>query len=88
MPAWALCKIGENICTIPSENSVNFPSIQNTNNEFGINTGHSELNNPAQNTMQSDMQKQNLNGIQMQGSLGCQFGNCKKKQETDFMQNQ
>ena len=93
-PAWALCPIdsGESVCALPDSSSPasGMPLFKQNNTE--MNSGKS-LNNPV-NTIQPTglnnpfSKTQNQSGIHMQGSLGCQFGNCSKGANNDFLENQ
>jgi hypothetical protein len=73
----------------PNTNALN----NNLVNPIGINNN---ANNgmPQMNTLQpsklnnSFNSTQNQNGIQMNSSLGCQFGNCNKKANSDYLDNQ
>jgi len=85
MPAFALCSIGngESVCTLPNNSSSN---LLFQNNNIGANdnlkNNNSNMNNPASmgssNMNSSFGRTKNQSGLQMQGSLGCQFGNCNK----------
>ena len=89
VPVWALCPIseGENVCTI--SNSIDKPLFQNPN----INDTKAARKNINNNFLQTKGQKnsfsqtQNQSGIKMQGSLGCQFGNCETNENTNFLNN-
>ena len=81
-PAWALCPVGdgESVCSLSgtSPSSSGMPLFQQNNSETNLNEN---LNNSFGKT-------QNHDGVQMQGSLGCQFGNCNKGANNDFLENQ
>lgn len=87
MPSWAVCPIGESVCTLPDSGMPIF-QIQN-NSDPGLN----KKNNSPQNTLKpsgmgsSLNRTQNHDGIKMQGSLGCQFGNCNKTPGNDLLPN-
>ena len=92
LPAWSACSIaeGESVCTISNTNSLNTPLFQN-NAKTGINSNQN-MNMPSKTIQQSGSnysfgQTQNQKGIQMQGSLGCQFGNCDKNNKNNFVNN-
>ena len=87
MPAWALCPIegGESICTIQN-NTSSLPLFQNVSTDTGMNDNQKSTQN--QNNISSFNQTQNQNGIQIPGSLGCQFGNCNKNGNNDFLKKQ
>ena len=84
MPTLALCSIGdgESVCTLPNSSS-SMPLFQNN---MGINTQNTNSSNlktpnPSQNSSNLNSsfgRTKNQDGVQMQGSLGCQFGNCNK----------
>ena len=88
---WALCSIdGESLCTIPERGS-NMPLFQNQN-ATGLNSN--ENNGISSNSFQSSNmgtsfnRMQNQTGVKMQGSLGCQFGNCNNGNNSGFLPNQ
>ena len=85
MPSFALCPIsdGESVCTLPNSSS-NIPLFQ-TNDIPSLNPSQAELQ--TRNNQNSLGRTRNKEGIQMQGSLGCQFGNCNKESNT-FLPNQ
>lgn len=89
---WALCPIesSENVCTLPGSNT-GMPLFQ-SQSSTGINSGENKsmsLNVIQQsNTGGSFNRMQNQSGIKMQGSLGCQFGNCNSENNNDFLPNQ
>lgn len=82
MPTYALCPIGENsICTI-QENSMS--SILLNNGLNNNNRNQFPLQVQTQNRSSSFSRIQNQKGLQMQGSLSCQFGNCKQGFDSTF----
>ena len=94
-PAWALCSVdsNESVCSVSdfSSSASDMPlfKMQNTS---GINSGNN-INNPANiikpTGLNNSLNKtQNSNGVHMQGSLGCQFGNCNRGANNDFLENQ
>lgn len=89
VPAWALCPIenGESVCTLPVDNPSGMQLFQN-NNTINSNTNINKMTNTLQPSVLNNSFIQNQNGIQMQGSLGCQFGNCEKGGNNDFLKNQ
>ena len=95
-PVWALCPVepdsGESVCTLPGSSleSTGVPLFKQKNAEDNTKRSINNrvdtvqptgLNNPFNKT-------QNQSGIHMQGSLGCQFGNCNKGANNDFLENQ
>lgn len=86
MPSFALCPIGdgESVCTLPNSSS-SIPLFQ-TNDISNPNSPQSQLQN--RNNTNSFGRTRNKEGIQMQGSLGCQFGNCNNEQNSIFLPNQ
>ncbi len=74
LPSCALCPI---MPLFQNNNTIN--SKLNMNNSNGI-------QNPSR-TGGSFSRTQNQEGIRMQGSLGCQFGNCNKEINTPFTPN-
>ena len=89
MPAWALCPIEEEgVCKISDLNQ-SMPLFQ-SQDSAGININKNMPSNslPATNTGSSFNRTQNQSGIKMQGSLGCQFGNCNESGNNDFLPNQ
>lgn len=94
IPAWALCPVdgGESVCSLPdaSQSSSGMPLFQQNNTEENSAGG---LNNSANTIRPTGLtnpfsKTQNQSGIHMQGSLGCQFGNCNKGANNDFLENQ
>lgn len=91
LPAWSACFINneESVCSLSNNN---FSDEQLLQNKSTIDM-NSDIKSPNANTLnQSNFndsfnQTQNNNGIQMQGSLGCQFGNCNREKNSDFLQN-
>ena len=83
-PVLALCSIadGESVCSIQNNSSAVMPLFQNNTD-----TKNNNQNQPK-NNVNSFGQTRNREGIQMQGSLSCQFGNCKKESNNDFLPNQ
>ena len=88
VPIHALCSIeeGESICTIQNSNPSSSPLFQNNNIKQNANENNIPGKSSSLNT--SFGQQQNKSGIQMNSSLGCQFGNCNKSSKTDFLNNQ
>ena len=91
MPAWALCSIGdgESVCTLPNSDS-GMTSFQSPNTS-GLNMNKDSMPSSSlksTNSGSSFNRMQNQSGIKMQGSLGCQFGNCNKENTNDFLPNQ
>lgn len=92
LPAWSACPISssESVCTISGSGDSGMLLFQNQN-KTGINSGENTImhsNTNKSSGMGSSFNKvQNKSGIQMQGSLGCQFGNCSKN-DNDFLPNQ
>ena len=89
MPAWALCSIGdgESVCTLPNQGMSLFQnqSIQGlTMNENSMPSNSLKTRNKSS----SFNRTLNQNGIKMQGNIGCQFGNCNRKNNNDFLLNQ
>ena len=92
-PAWAMCSIdsGESLCILPNSSSSGMPLLTPQNNA-GLNSDKnmgSTGNNLQPSSLNSSFSKvQNQSGIHMQGSLGCQFGNCNKGSNNDVLENQ
>ena len=93
-PAWALCPVGdgESVCSLSgtSPSSSGMPLFQQNNSETNLNEN---LNNSVKSIQPTGLNNsfgktQNHDGVQMQGSLGCQFGNCNKGANNDFLENQ
>ena len=89
MPAWALCSIGdgESVCTLPNQGMSLFQnqSIQ------GLTMNENSMPSNAlktKDTSRSFNRTLNQSGIKMQGNLGCQFGNCNRENNNDFLLNQ
>ena len=85
MPTLALCSIGdgESVCTLPNNSSSNLLFQNNNTGVNNSNNSNSNMSNPASMGTTSNMNSsfgrmKNQSGLQMQGSLGCQFGNCNK----------
>lgn len=90
LPAWSMCSVaeGESICTLSNTGSSSMPLFQNQATT-GINSNQ-DVNMPSKTLQPSGSnysfgQTQNQKGIQMQGSLGCQFGNCSKNDKDNFV---
>lgn len=89
LPSCALCPIeaGETVCSIQNSNT-SMPLFQNNNtinSKLNMNNSNG-IQNPSR-TGGSFSRTQNQEGIRMQGSLGCQFGNCNKEINTPFTPN-
>ena len=92
-PAWALCPVDSGVCSISDLPPAPSPSAgiplfkqnaNDTNNDMNNTVNAIQptgLNNPFSKT-------QNPSGVHMQGSLGCQFGNCNRGANNDFLENQ
>lgn len=93
-PAWALCPAdsGESMCSLPDslQSSSGMPLFKQKNSETDLGKGlNNSLNAVEPTGLNSTFNKtQNQSGIQMQGSLGCQFGNCNRGANNDFLENQ
>lgn len=87
MPAWALCSVteGESVCTLP-QNNPGMPVFQDNSNVGELNMDSSNTSLNPTNMDSSFSRTQNKTGIQMQGSLGCQFGNCNSEINNQFLQ--
>ena len=85
MPSFALCPIenGESVCTLPNGSST-MPLFQ-TNDISNSNSSQSQLQN--KNNTNSFGRTKNNEGIQMQGSIGCQFGNCNNEPNSTLLPN-
>ena len=89
LPAWALCPVGEgeSVCTLPNQGM----SLFQNQNIQGLTMNENSMPSNAVKTRNkggSFNRTINQNGINMQGSLGCQFGNCNKENNNDFLPNQ
>lgn len=86
VPAYSLCSItnGESICTLTNSTNVQTPLFQQQNTN--LNQTQTQIQMP--NNSNSLGRTQNKKGIQMQGSLSCQFGNCNYDSESTFLPNQ
>ncbi len=94
-PAWALCPVesGESVCSLSDMSSPsNLPlfKIQNEKeNGSEENMDSSAVKSVQPTGLTNPFSKtQNPSGIHMQGSLGCQFGNCNRGANNDFLENQ
>ena len=91
LPAWALCPIGngESVCSLPNQNQG--MSLFQNQNIHGLNMNNGSMPSNALNikgTSSSFNRTLNQSGIKMQGNLGCQFGNCNRENNNDFLLNQ
>ena len=89
MPSWAACPLGESVCTLPNSDS-GMTSFQSPNSS-GLNMNNASMPSSSlksTNKGTSFNRMQNQSGIKMQGSLGCQFGNCNKENNNDLLPNQ
>ena len=91
LPAWALCPIGEgdSVCTLPNQNQ-GMSLFQNQNIQ-GLTMNESSMSSntlKTKDTSRSFNRTLNQSGIKMQGNLGCQFGNCNRENNNDFLQSQ
>jgi hypothetical protein len=84
MPSWAVCPIGESVCTLPDSGITLF---QNQNaSGLNMNMGSMPSNSEKTRDKGSSFNRTlNQNGIRMQGNLGCQFGNCNKTSGNNFL---
>ena len=84
MPAFALCPTeGESVCTLP-DNNPSVPLFQQQDSSLGDN-----LNNSFQpsNLNNSFEQNFNKNKVDINSSLGCQFGNCNQGLNNPLLKN-
>ena len=96
MPAWSMCPIGtESVCNLPANTNSSMPIFQNRAGVGSSGVENSDLNmNNSDTTFRSGSlnssfsQTQNQSGVQMQGSLGCQFGNCNQGVNNPFLPKQ
>ena len=92
MPGFALCPIGdgETVCSLENNNLSSETLFQNTSSFEK--TNNNSMNSPSQLNTQNNSSSfgriKNSNGIQMQGSLSCQFGNCNDNSGSTFLPNQ
>ena len=94
-PAWALCSVDSNetICSLSDSSSMSSDMpLFKMQNSTGINS-ENNMNNPANIIIPTGLNNslnktQNPSGVHMQGSLGCQFGNCNRGANNDFLENQ
>ena len=88
MPALAVCPVENSVCTLPDSGSGRI-LFQNQNVQ-GLNMNQNSMPSSfskTNGTSGSFNRTLNQSGIKMQGSLGCQFGNCNKDNNNDFSLN-
>jgi len=80
-----------------SDMSINSPNTnalnRNVINSNGMNNGDDNIKSQFNTFKPTNLNNslgniQNQSGIQMNSSLGCQFGNCNKNANPDFLENQ
>ena len=94
IPVFAICSIdsNESLCSLQQNSMTSTPLFQNQNNgiKSGINlNSNGSINNPPlqPSSINNSFGQQN-DGIQMQGSLSCEFGNCNKGVNNTFLRNE
>jgi len=87
VPVWALCPIadGESVCSVQDSSSL--PLFMNKNAGTKINSSTKQNKNLG-NFNSFGQPQYDKEGIQMKGSLSCQFGNCNTSVNNDFLKNQ